>query len=91
MNLFESEKQIQEVIHNNVDENGEMTQEELVDTVGYCLMRTAELEMLFQVLVDKKIISKSDFKPLTKKFTEKSKKKLSKLVKRKNDLKLFGK
>jgi len=61
-----------------------MTQDELLDLLGYSFMRIGELEMLFDVLVEKKVISKKDFDELVPKFEKKMDKKFKKLTKREN-------
>jgi len=48
-----------------------MSQEELLDVVGYSFMRVVELEMLFQVLLEKKVISPTDFEKIIPKLEKK--------------------
>jgi hypothetical protein len=60
-----------------------LSQEELLDVVGYSFMRIAELEMLYMVLIDKKIIDKEDFEKYIPMFEKKVLKKFDILSKRK--------
>jgi len=49
-----------------------LSQEEMLDVVGYSFMRVVELEMLFRVLLEKKVIAKSDFDKLIPKLEKKT-------------------
>ncbi|MCF7861426.1 hypothetical protein K9M79_04185 [Candidatus Woesearchaeota archaeon] len=60
-----------------------LSQDELLDVIGYSYMRIAELEMLFQVLIDRKVIDKKDFEPLIPIFEKKALDQFKTLDKRK--------
>jgi hypothetical protein len=60
-----------------------LSQEELLDVVGYSYMRVIELEMLFDVLLEKEVITKEDFDKRISKFEGKALDKFKALAKRK--------
>jgi hypothetical protein len=60
-----------------------LSQEELLDVVGYSFMRVTELEMLLLILLEKKVIEKKDFEKYYNEFEKKIEKRFKELDKRK--------
>ncbi|MFH1275649.1 MAG: hypothetical protein ABIH82_00900 [Candidatus Woesearchaeota archaeon] len=60
-----------------------MSNEELMDLLGYMAMRTFELEMLFMVLKEKGVVAPEDFHKYTTKLSKGFDKKFGMLTKRK--------
>ncbi|MFT4304979.1 MAG: hypothetical protein ACMXX8_02720 [Candidatus Woesearchaeota archaeon] len=60
-----------------------LSQEELLDVIGYSFMRVTELEMLLMLLIEKKVIEKKDFEKYYVEFEKKVEKRFKELEKRK--------
>jgi hypothetical protein len=60
-----------------------LSQEELLDVIGYSFMRVTELEMLLLILLEKKVIDKKDFEKYYNEFEKKVEKRFKELNKRK--------